>query len=986
MKTPQRAGSSLLHGILPLLVGLTLLAAQAVAQTSSTGVIRGRVSNAATGSNLEHVLVSLAENNRVDSTERDGTFEITDLPPGRYTINVEYTGLDPETKTIDVRAGGVSQVEIALTSEIYQMSKFVVSGQREGNAAAIVQQKYAPNIQNVITSDAFGDITKANVGNFLKRMPGIVGVLSDVDTAGISLRGMAPELTSVDIDGTRAASAGNETRQQNMAALPTDIIEKVEVMKAPTPEEDADSLGGRIKLTTKSAFDRNERLATLRLAGSYNNTYGSRIHPDYSAVTPSLAANYSDIFSVLGREKNLGIYAAVSYDRFLDARSTTDFSFVNEELDDPELGEKDYSVYDNASVQLHSQLRRVQSIRADYKVGDHTTIRTSFGFNQYVDDFIRTRNAFTGGEVDAALSDPDPFYTVVVDAAYRGNKEWRKRKTSRTSAQFAGTSKLDFAELTYDLVWDRAEQDESRKQSNITSARKFTYAWNRRIEEGADRRWPRIDLLAGADPYTDRFTSVARTDLQGRRLNVSEEVIGSRLDAEKKFQFRLPVTIKTGARFRGEFFRKDADRLVLTARPSDLSAYIDETWNYGGAVDRYPVGAVPDPDKLLANVAFVGGANPATAWTFDPAFTSINTSSTIQNSLNADGKLDEKIYDSYVQGTMTVGKLTVLGGLRWERTSVTTSSAVRNRFAPTVLEQWSGRRRASSSYDDIFPSIHLRQDIGKHWTARASYSTTIGRPEISDLLDTSDFNLSSRSIAITNPGLVPQYSRNYDLSIERYFEGVGVVSLGAFQKDIRDYIAERNSIISAVEAADLGAPLTNPSATDPTWRLEQLVNNGTARVRGLEFNYSQQFSFLPGAWGGLGAFLNYTWLETEGQVSTISGTPVVAEIEGFVPRSGNIGLNYTYGRWDLYLLVNYVGDYLDGFEEENPMANSYFAKRYQVDFNGRYKLTPRMTFFVSLSNLTTEYQGSYNGYVAPERYRQTQALTFVSTAGITVKF
>ena len=41
-------------------------------------------------------------------------------------------------------------------------------------------------------------------------------------------------------------------------------------------------------------------------------------------------------------------------------------------------------------------------------------------------------------------------------------------------------------------------------------------------------------------------------------------------------------------------------------------------------------------------------------------------------------------------------------------------------------------------------------------------------------------------------------------------------------------------------------------------------NGGSAKVRGLELAYQQQFTFLPGIFQGLGAYANYSRNETEG--------------------------------------------------------------------------------------------------------------------------
>jgi TonB-dependent receptor len=390
---------------------------------------------------------------------------------------------------------------------------------------------------------------------------------------------------------------------------------------------------------------------------------------------------------------------------------------------------------------------------------------------------------------------------------------------------------------------------------------------------------------------------------------------------------------------------------------------------------------------VLGNVKYIGGVDPRNAWSFDPALVTMNASSTVQNSLLNDRRIDEEVYATYLQGTTTAGNLTAVGGARFERTDVTGRYGVRNRAVSDVFAQFSGRQRSAARYDDVFPSLHLRYSLSDSLLLRTSISTTIGRPSLDTVTGSADYNVSARSITSPNPDLLPQRSTNYDVSLEYYFRPVGVVSVGVFEKNIRDFIGTVATTISEAAAADLGAPIANPSPTVLNWTLSTEENSGKARVRGLEFNYTQQFAFLPGAFRGLGAFVNYTWLQSDGTRQTVGGTPMVSPLVNFIPRSGNAGLSYTYGRWDARLQVNYHSTFNDGFNATNPhLRNSYRGERYQWDFNGRCKMTRKLSVFANLSNFTSEGEPDYVGWEAPERRDQTIGYSFIITGGINVSF
>jgi iron complex outermembrane receptor protein len=953
------------------------------------GEIRGQISNAVTGANLEHVSVKVRETGREYLTERDGTFAISNLPPGRYSLVIEYPGLDQTVEQVTVGDGQVVRVTLALNSDMYVLPQFVVAGQREGNAAAIAEQRYAPNVTNIITADAFGDVTKANVGNLLRRIPGVTGITDDeIDTSVIQVRGMDASLTSIDIDGTRAASAMNGSRKQNVNSIPVDLIEKVEVAKAPGADDDADSLGGRVKLTTKSAFDLKDRLIIFRAGASYNKTYGKKVTPDGKEYIPaSLGATYSDVVGLFGRERSLGIFFTANYDKFLDARSLTSFGHVTPTGGSPgATALKDYSTFDFTSDELHRQERMGASVRLEYKLADHTTVGVSAMFSRYVDDFDRARMGTNGATIDLPLSDPDPNFTVVNNSAYMAQRNLRESQTDTYNIRAFGTTKLAGFKFTYDLNNQQAQKFEFRNQTQFISNRRFNYSLDWRTSSD----YPQPVLRSGLDPFTDRFTDTASTGLEVRRQSVDKDIWGARLDAEKGFAWQWPINLKAGLRFRDETQKDDQDRFtaaVATAAGRNLSAYLDDNWKNGGGVDTYPVGAVPSNQKVLGNVKFIGGADPRTAWSYDPALITVNASTTAQQSLLNDRKLNEEVYAGYLQGSVKLGALTAQGGARFERTDLTGNYGVRNRAVTDVFAQFNGRRRVTARYDDIFPSLHLRYGVSDALLVRASVSTTIGRPPLDTVTASEDLNVASRAITIANPDLKPQRSTNYDVSVEYYFRPVGVVSVGAFQKNIRDYIGTVSSAISEAAAAELGAPLTNPSATALTWTVTTDQNNGDARVRGLEFNYSQQLGFLPGAWRGFGVFANYTWLQTDGTSQTTAGVTTLVPLINFIPRSGNAGLSYTYGRWDARLQVNYHSDFCDGFNATNPrLRNSFRGARSQWDFNARCKLTRKLSAFVNLSNFTSQNEPDYSGWVAPGRIDQTIGYSFIITGGVSASF
>jgi hypothetical protein len=168
----------------------------ALAQSSSTGTITGRVFNPATGEYVRDAEVRLQGTDRLVTTASDGSFQLTNVPAGLATVSVSYTGYQTATETINVSPGQSAAREINLVSaapgadSTIRLGAFVVSNDREGNAKAIMAQKRSMNITTTVASDIFGDVSEGNVGEFLKFLPG-VDVEYQIRTPRHAVRGLA---------------------------------------------------------------------------------------------------------------------------------------------------------------------------------------------------------------------------------------------------------------------------------------------------------------------------------------------------------------------------------------------------------------------------------------------------------------------------------------------------------------------------------------------------------------------------------------------------------------------------------------------------------------------------------------------------------------------------------------------------------------------------------------------------------------------------
>jgi hypothetical protein len=141
------------------------------------------------------------------------------------------------------------------------------------------------------------------------------------------------------------------------------------------------------------------------------------------------------------------------------------------------------------------------------------------------------------------------------------------------------------------------------------------------------------------------------------------------------------------------------------------------------------------------------------------------------------------------------------------------------------------------------------------------------------------------------------------------------------------------------------------------------------RIRGLEIEYSQSLSFLPGAFRGLNARLSYT--RNYATVTTANMSP----------HGINGGLSWSYKRLSLYSSAAWR-DYVP----LNSTNSSFNRHRLPIDVGGSIKLGRRTDFFFTGRNIRSEpvitLQRSGANPAVPTTYEVTGAVWTFGVKGV----
>ncbi len=960
-----------------LLAGLCVVRSSGGAAES--GGIEGTVSNAATNVFLEGVQVEIAALGRQALTDAAGRFAFPILPAGDHVLAASYTGLDTGRETVSVQAGRTAFVKFELGSPIYQLQQFVVTSEREGNAASITRQRTAPNVKSVVALDAFGNLGNENPGELLSRLSGVAPNISDEgDVFSVYVRGIDPTLNSVNIDGNKMATSAALSREYRFLNVSAGAFEELEVVKAPTPDMDPDSLGGAVNMKTKSSLGLKEKRR-------FNYRIGAKWAPPFvwdqtptreqHRIHPITSLGYQEVFGVLGGERNLG----VTLNAFYIENPTTYVSTIRDyafNLNDPAY------VYDyrtNDAYNLRKQ--RSVTLKLDYQFGSHT--RLSLGA-MLADAFENLKinyqtRVFTGRTVAAIGANGQPTGTGAILPGFSDSLT-QVRAVSGSNFETT-TSSNAFMDRTRRVQFDlndrrgRWTTDSGLSYSQsivhlnsgqtggnggggafVTDVRAI--GWT--LDQSASREFPRFTQTAG--PSILEMRNYGNSQLTRLNGNREGRVYVGNLDLKYDLGLNQRIWFKAGTRWRRQesgdttgsrrYTYVGADSVAGTNPASginddDLTPFLIPGLQRTAA---YGLGAIP-----FVHTASVGAdveQNPA-RWREDVYFRE-------SARLAGTRKVTEEVSAAYLMGSARLAKLGLLAGARFERTEVTGEGWARRQTLASIADpvqraaaEYGARRRIEGSYDDVFPGVHLTYPFARGLLGRASWSTSIGRPAFSNLVPREDVNVTNQTVTINNPSLKPQYGDSFDASLEYYFEPVGLLSIGGFQKDLSNFIfTDEGGVVGT-------GPANGFEGQYAGYTIISQSNGGRARIRGLEAAYQQELTFLPAALRGFAVFANYTYLTTEGNYggTTVRSSDRVAR---FVPRSANGGLSYKRNRFAARVLVNHVGEHLYTFSTD-PSRLRYKMARTLTNLSFSYQLRRGVSVYCDLNNILQAPQRYYIG-------------------------
>lgn len=960
-----------------------------------TSIVTGRVTDARTGANLKGALVTIVETGQSTSTNDLGEFHLTNVPTGSVTLTVSFLGYAGQSAVVGVRSDGGSQ-NFALRGG-NEIEEIVVFGQRSARAQALNLERTAENSTTVLSADLLGRFEGATIAEALRRAPGVTFQEDDLtgDGTNVIIRGLAPDLNQIRLDGQRLAEGTGRGRSPSIGNLLTESIDTVTISKTLLPSQDSNGSGGLVEITTKGPLDRAARFAAVSAQSSFDDSFTD-------------SQQFSGIVSgIFGTRSNIGLSTTVQY-RETEAKTVSyrnSFGFggfgqylpLDDDgnpigspgsIDPRRLFPFEDGVDEVYPFDAFNSLRDAQTetlagtVTAQWRPFGDTTWRASytrserdvasssrdariFEFAGYVELPIEE----LGGERRAAYvaedffgsSFPGHFINVGVDLgqtvrseetdvlSLQGETRMNNWEFNYRLSRSTGETTSEIVRFGYDGIGDIGANTFSVPYSILSDTALNNTVDGRVVSifapaSGSSYQPPLFNdagFLLFNDPNTYGFQASDTVDLSSREGENERQ--SAFANARYDFDNASLKYIEFGAEFesaRFDSFQPEGRRyFAIRALGLDdlgLDQLTEDNLSEIGVGSGFRLPSDNAINRFIANLSTLSTGPEA-----------LFTQNIIDNSSNDAGTFtDEDELAFYLQGRIDIGDFEVIGGVRYSQVDVnarilTTPSVVDVNGRPDFAFQDDFRQLVNdkASLSSWLPRLLVNYRPTEDIVVRAGFYRAVSRPTIGNLADRSEVTLNQAPIygpdrnqprlqvRRGNPDLNPSTTDSFDLSFEYYDKNVGVLGLSVFYKDISDFV-EFNS--DAVTDSLDGVQLPDDDRFEDLdgYFIEVIrpVNNDeSASIWGVELNIEKQFSSLPGAWGGLGVYANYTYTDSEkfftfdNVFDESSGEFVDIEVSGVPfdqsPReSGTVALTYNKNGFDGSVAYTAQSERLQSFE------------------------------------------------------------------------
>jgi len=869
--------------------------------------------------------------------------------------------------SIGLALSGTTLAQDPAPTAATDLDTVTVTGYRASVEKALDIKRSESGVVDAIVAEDIGKFPDLNLAESLQRVPGVVITREAGEGRNISVRGLGPDFTRVRINGMEALTtvgAGDQSGGTNRGrgfdfnVFASDLFSQLIVRKTASADVEEGSLGATVDLRTARPFDYDGYTFAASGQASYN-AMAQKADPRVAALISNTWADgtFGGLLSVAYSERQAleegsntgrwangpsnGNFSASS--PFTAARSANVYHprfprYVQMEHEQKRLGVTgtlQWKPTDATEISLDALYSKIDAERDEHYIeaisfsrGTSGTPRLVGKPNMIVKDGVIENNALVYGEFDnvdiRTENRHDEWSTEFKQIALNGQHRFGDDFTLSGKVGISRSKHENPIQTT--IIMDKYDVD--------------GYSYDYR----GNSRFPKLNY--GIDP-----TNPAGWELAEIRLR--PQYVDNDFDTG---QVDFNWNISPGFRLKGGILAKNYTfSTVELRRASEL------------AVPNFPNGTKILPVDMTQQAGLKGITGTPDQWVVPNLDAIADQFDIYSNSgifavaprANNVRSVDEEDRGGYLMGEFStdLGSIPFSGnfGVRYVKTkqSSTGLSTLATGTVSTTVDR---------SYDDTLPSFNVVAEVAPDFLIRLGAAKVMSRPGLGSLTPGATVAVAggARTISSGNPNLDPIRATNVDLGFEWYFSEGAMAGIGLFYKDIESFVQTTREV-APYSASGLPAELLIGTGASPAddFTYTKPVNTPGGELHGLEANYTQPFTFLPGNWSNLGIQLNYTWVESQIQYINSSGQPVMkADLTGLSKSSWNATLFYEGKVFSGRVSATNRDDYLTqvpgteaGFNVDGThgMTGTTF-----IDASIRYAISDKLELSLEGMNLTNE--------------------------------
>lgn len=843
------------------------------------------------------------------------------------------------------------------TSDNEAGEEIVVSGYRRSLEEAIDIKRNTTGFSDSIVATDIADFPEQNLSEALQRVPGVTIERERGLGTRVNVRGLPSEFTFVSINKLATAS-GSGGRDVEFDIFASELIQSVTVQKSPTAADEEGGIAGSVSIRTARPFDN----PGLRLVGSVEGAYNSiseQIDPNFSFLASNTFGDFGVLVSVAKQQRT----------NRTDSNSGINFRPIARWTDRTGSG----AVYRDQAIAVLQRDAGVTFTNADKnkivfldKVGDrvYQNDQDRLGISgsiQYKpsESFSLSFDAFVGSldtvedEYDAAGYSASSNSTL--ETIHEADKTTLAdagiivlRDVSYTNTQHEFLSKEYITETDYrqfggEMNWETGNWKINALGGYSGAKRSLDYANLKHVAYAPSRtRYTETggETIPSANPRTIDMYNAPSAYLfeayETTREQIDDDKYAAQLDVSYAFTSSILKRVNVGGRYTNKSNQRQYGEERIQGPTRGSTAYVNVR-KLGDSPLTNVIDIVGGKDYQARDLSWSQISNEYARDFFRPdgfvtPFADANYA-----------KVKEETIAGYAMADfefeVAVPVFVNVGG-RYLRTTIHSEGfhQVQNPNGSTGLTP--APISSEGSYEKFLPSLNAHAELTDSLVLRAAASQTLIRPALTDLAYKRTASIGNFRYTDGNPGLKPTYADQWEIGVEKYLGGGGILAASYFWKKIKGVVQSRlTGEVPNVTVYNANGTVNGVYDFD----VYQPVNaEGSYKVSGVELNAVIPFGMFADWAEGFGVNANATFLDSSLTGQSDLGIPTSPI--GLADNTYNATLFYDRGPLSLRVSYNRKGAYVERIERNMyPVYRDAYgqfdvAASYQVNRNFRVEL------------------------------------------------